>query len=432
MDPIFGVLGFVALFMLLAIGVPIAFSMCLVGIVGFGLLGGWEQSVAGLSILAYSNTAHFVLACIPLFILMGQFAFHSGITEDLYDVIHKWVGAFPGGLAIATVFASAGLGAVTGSSVAAVATLGTIALPELERHRYDPTLSVGTIAAAGTLGILIPPSIPMVLYGVLTEQSIGKLFIAGIFPGLLTALIFSGMIFVRAKHNPTIAPRGKSYPWKERFQSIWRVWGVLSLFVLVIGGIFLGWFTPTEGAGIGAFGALVQLVALKKMTKKVLAAALGQSIRLTAMIVTILVGASVFAQFIAITGLTISFADWAASLPVGRYVILIAILLVYLALGCVMDVIGMLVLTIPVIFPLMMKLNFDPIWFGIIVTVMIEVSLITPPVGTNVIIIKRVSGLPSRQVFSGVGWFFAMELVVVALLVAFPAIALWLPNMMFK
>ena len=432
MDPIFGVLGFVALFMLLAIGVPIAFSMCLVGIVGFGLLGGWEQSIAGLSILAYSNTAHFVLACIPLFILMGQFAFHSGITEDLYDVIHKWVGAFPGGLAIATVFASAGLGAVTGSSVAAVATLGTIALPELNRHHYDPTLSVGTIAAAGTLGILIPPSIPMVLYGVLTEQSIGKLFIAGICPGLLTALIFSGMIFVRAKRNPSIAPRGKSYPWKERFQSIWRVWGVLSLFFLVIGGIFLGWFTPTEGAGIGAVGALVQLVALKKMTKTVLATALGQSIRLTAMIVAILVGASVFAQFIAITGLTISFADWAASLPVSRYVILITILLIYLALGCVMDVIGMLVLTIPVIFPLMMRLNFDPIWFGIIVTVMIEVSLITPPVGTNVIIIKRVSGLPSRQVFSGVGWFFAMELVVVAILVSFPGISLWLPNLMFN
>jgi len=432
MDPVFGVLGFVVLFLLLAIGVPIAFAMCLVGIFGFGLLAGWEQSVAGLSILAYSNTAHFVLACIPLFILMGQFAFHSGITEDLYDVIHKWVGAFPGGLAIATVFASAGLGAVTGSSVAAVATLGTIALPELDRHKYDPTLAVGTIAAAGTLGILIPPSIPMVLYGVLAEQSIGKLFIAGIFPGLLTALIFSIMIFVRAKHKPSIAPRGKRYSWKERFQSIWRVWGVLSLFFLVIGGIFLGWFTPTEGAGIGAAGALILLIALKKMSKAVLATTVGQSIRLTAMIVAILIGASVFAQFIAISGLTISFANWASSLPVNRYVILVTVLFIYLCLGCVMDVIGMLVLTIPVIFPLMMKLNFDPIWFGVIVTVMIEVSLITPPVGTNVIIIKRVSGLPSRQVFSGVGWFFVMELVVIAFLVTFPIISLWLPNLMFN
>jgi C4-dicarboxylate transporter, DctM subunit len=432
MDPIFGALGFVALFLLLAIGVPIAFAMCLVGICGFGLLAGWEQSLAGLSILAYSNTAHFVLACIPLFILMGQFAFHSGITEDLYEVIHKWVGAFPGGLAIATVFASAGLGAVTGSSVAAVATLGTIALPELDRHQYDPTLSVGTIAAAGTLGILIPPSIPMVLYGVLTEQSIGKLFIAGIFPGVLTAFIFSAMIFVRAKHNPSIAPRGKRYSWNERFRSVWRIWGVFSLFFLVIGGIFLGWFTPTEGAGIGALGALILLIGLKKMTRSVLSITLGQSIRLTAMIVAILVGASVFAQFIAITGLTITFADWAASLPVNRYVILIAILFIYLCLGCVMDVIGMLVLTIPVIFPLMMKLNFDPIWFGVIVTVMIEVSLITPPVGTNVIIIKRVSGLPSRQVFRGVGWFFIMEIAVIALLVAFPSISLWLPNLMFN
>ena len=432
MDPMIGVFGFVVLFLLLFIGVPIAFSMCIVGLVGFGLLGGFEQSIEGFGIVAFSNTAHFVLACIPLFILMGQFAFHTGITEDLYDVIYKWLGAFPGGLAIASVFASAGFGAVTGSSVAAVATLGTIALPELNRHKYDPVFSCGTIAAAGTLGILIPPSIPMVLYGVLTEQSIGKLFIAGIIPGLLTAVLFSLMIYVRAKRKPSLAPRGESFSWKERFSSVWKVWGVLSLFLLVVGGIFMGWFTPTEGAGIGAFGSFVLLFALRKMSRRVLATTLDESIRLVGMIVLILIGASTYAQFIAITGLNTFFADWVSALPANKYIILTAILLIYLALGCVMDVIGMLVLTVPVIFPVIIKLGFDPIWFGVLVTVMIELSLITPPVGTNVIIIRKVSGLSMGQVFKGVGWFFVVECIIVAILVMFPAFSTWLPDLMMN
>ena len=432
MNPWFGVLGFAALLVLLALGVPIAFAMAGVGLLGFALLSSWSAGVAGFSIVAYSNTAHFVLACIPLFILMGQFAYRSGITKDLYDVMHKWVGNVPGGLGIATVFASAGLGAVTGSSVAAVATLGEIALPELKRHRYDPTFSVGTIAAAGTLGILIPPSIPMVLYGLLAEESIGRLFMGGLLPGLLTAMMFSSMIYFRAVRNPTMAPRGKRLPWKERFRALWRIWGVSLLFLLVIGGIFLGWFTPTEGAGIGAMGAFGILAAVRKLDRRVLGEAVSQSIRLTAMIVAILLGASMFTQFISITGLTASFADWAISLPANRYVILVAILVVYLVLGCLMDVIGMLVLTVPVFFPVITRLGFDGVWFGILVTVMIELSLITPPVGTNVIIIKRVSGLPSRQVFAGVAWFVAMEVGVVFLLVLFPALATWLPDKMLN
>jgi len=432
MEPWFGVLGFITLLVLLALGVPIAFAMAGVGLAGFVLLSNWNAGVAAFSIVAYSNTAHFVLACIPLFILMGQFAYRSGITKDLYDVMHKWIGSVPGGLGIATVFASAGLGAVTGSSVAAVATLGEIALPELKRHRYDPTFSVGTIAAAGTLGILIPPSIPMVLYGLLAEESIGRLFVGGIFPGLLTAVIFSGMIYFRAVRNPNMAPRGERSPWQERFRALWKVWGVILLFLLVIGGMFFGWFTPTEGAGIGAVGALAILAAVGKLNRRVLGEALSQAIRLTAMIVAILLGASMFTQFISITGLTVSFADWVISLPANRYVILAAILIVYLVLGCMMDVIGMLVLTVPVFFPVITKLGFDSVWFGILVTVMIELSLITPPVGTNVIIIKRVSGLPSRQVFAGVAWFVVMEILVVSLLVLFPTLATWLPDRMLN
>lgn len=430
MSPIMGMMGFAVLFVLLVMGVPIAFGIGVVGLVGFALLATLEQSVAGYGIIAFINAAHYILGCIPLFIMMGQFAFQSGITKDSYAVVHKWVGHFPGGLAIATVFAAAAIGAVTGSSVAAVSTLCIIALPELERYKYDSVLSCSAIASAGTLGILIPPSIPMVLYGVLTEQSIGKLFIGGIIPGIVLAIIFSSFIYVRARRNPSMAPPGPHFSWRERFKSLWRVWGVASLFTLVIGGIFLGWFTPTEGAGIGACGAFFLLILVGKMNKQILTTSLGESVRLTAMIVTILIAASVFAQFIAITGLSIFFTEWIFSLGLNRYLILLMITVVYLFLGCVMDVIGMLVLTVPLFFPLMVKLGFDPIWFGIFVTVMIQISLITPPVGTNVIIIKRLSGLSMGKIFIGVGWFFIMSIIFVIILIIFPSLATWLPNIM--
>jgi tripartite ATP-independent transporter DctM subunit len=364
--------------------------------------------------------------------MMGLFAFQSGITKDSYDMVHKWIGHFPGGLGIATIFAAAAIGAVTGSSAAAVSTLCIIALPELQRHKYDPVMSAGTIASAGTLGILIPPSIPMVLYGVLTEQSIGKLFIGGIVPGIVTAIIFSIMFYSRAKLNPMIAPPGPRFPWSERFRSLYKVWGVSSLFILVIGGMFLGWFTPTEGAGIGACGAFLLLALMKKMNKQILTTTLGETIQITAMMVMILIGSTLFSNFMAITGLSSSFTEWMVSLPVSRYVILTIIIITYLFLGCLMDVIGMLVLTVPLFFPVITKLGFDPIWFGVLVTVLIEVSLITPPVGTNVIIIRRLSGLPMGAIFKSVGWFFLMELIVILLLVVFPQLAIWLPNIMIS
>jgi tripartite ATP-independent transporter DctM subunit len=430
MDPTYGMLGFAVLFILLLLGVPIAFSICTVGLLGFALLTTLGQGISGLGVTAFVNTAHYVLACIPLFIMMGQFAFCAGVTSDSYDTIHKWVGHLPGGLWIATIFAAAAIGAVTGSSTAAVTTLCIIALPELKRYKYDERMSVGAIASAGTLGILIPPSIPMVLYGVLTEQSIGKLFIGGIIPGIVMAIIFSAMVYVRAKRNPSIAPPGPRYSWDERIKSLWKVWGILSLFVLVIGGIFLGWFTPTEGGGIGACGAFLLLVFLKKLNKQVLTTTLGETVQLTAMIVLILIGSNLFSNFMGVTGLSGSFTDWMLSLGINRYWILVIITLIYLFLGCLMDVIGMIVLTVPLFFPLVVKLGFDPIWFGIFLTVMIQISLITPPVGINVIIMKRLSGLPMGQIFGSVGWFFIMSLVFVVILIIFPGLATWLPNVM--
>lgn len=430
MDAFAGLAGFAALFVLVAMGVPIAFALAFVGFVGFGLLGGWAQSLDALAIVAYSNTSHFVLACIPLFILMGQFAYRSGMAEELFEVFQNWTGAVPGGLAIATVFTAAGLGAVTGSSVAAVATMGAISLPELRRHGYDPGFAAGTVTAAGTLGILIPPSIPMVLYGLLAEVSIGRLFIAGIIPGVITAVLFSLMIALRVRFSPRLAPSGKRVSWAVRIGSVWKVWGVGLVFLLVMGGIFSGWFTPTEGAGIGAVGALLVVAVSGRFDRRLLSASLGASLRLTAMIVAILLGAAIFTQFIAVTGLTTFLADRAASLPVDRHVVLLILVLIYLTLGCLMDVVGMIVLTVPVFIPVVTRLGFDPVWFGILVTVLIEVSLITPPVGTNVIIIQRVSGLPSSRVFRSVLWFLLVEFVIIAAIVRFPGLVTWLPDRM--
>jgi tripartite ATP-independent transporter DctM subunit len=432
MDPTYGMLGFAVLFILLLLGVPIAFGICIVGLAGFALLTTLGQSISGFGVTAFTSTGSYVLTCIPLFIMMGQFAFQSGVTRDSYDMIHKWVGHLPGGLTIATIFAAAAIGAVTGSSAAAVSTLCIIALPELNRYKYDPVMSCGAIASAGTLGIMIPPSIPMVLYGILTEQSIGKLFIGGIIPGILMAILFSAMVYVRAKRNPAIAPPGPRYSWRERVISLWKVWGVLTLFVLVIGGMFLGWFTPTEGAGIGACGAFLLLILLGKMNRQVLTSTLGETIELTAMMVMILIGSTLFSNFMAITGLSGAFTNWMLSLGVNRYWILLIITVIYLFLGCLMDVIGMIVLTVPLFYPLMVKLGFDPIWFGIFVTLMIQISLITPPVGTNVIIMRRLSGLPMGQIFGAVGWFFIMSLVMTAILIVFPSLATWLPNVMIS
>lgn len=431
MSPFLGILGFAVLFVLLFLGVPIAFGICLVGLAGFALLATLGQSVSGLGITAFISTGQqLVLTCIPLFIMMGQFAFQSGVTKDSYDMVHKWVGHLPGGLLIATIFAAAAIGAVTGSSVAAVSTLCIIALPELNRYDYNKALSCGAIASAGTIGIMIPPSIPMVLYGVITEQSIGKLFIGGIIPGIITAFLFSALVFVKAKLNPAVAPRGPRYPWGERFKSLSKVWGILSLFILVIGGMFAGWFTPTEGGGIGACGAFLLLALKRKMTWKILSNTLGESIELTAMIVMILIGSTLFANFMAITGLSSAFTEWMLSLGLGRYSILLIIAIIYLFLGCLMDVIGMIVLTVPLFYPLLVKLGFDPIWFGIFLTLMIQISLITPPVGTNVIIMTRLSGLPQGQIFGSVGWYFLLLLVFAVILTVFPSLATWLPGVM--
>ena len=434
MDTIIGLGGTAFMLALLASGVPIAFALGFTGLAGFAILWGTGAAISLTIITAYIKTASFLLACIPLFVLMGQIVFHCGIAKEIFSTLQIWLSRLPGGLAMAVTTASAGFASVCGSSSATAATMGSVALPEMKKYNYSPQLATGCLAAAGTLGILIPPSVPMVIYGIMTEQSIGKLFIAGIVPGVISAGLYMVMIYVRAKRNPTLAPPGPLFSWKEKVQSIHLVWPVIIIFLVVIGGIYFGIFTPTEAAAIGASVAFLIALGKKKLTKKTLMTSMGETTQLTGMILSIVIGSMVFAAFLITTGVTGVLANFVESLDVNRYVILGVMLFIYLVLGCIMTVIEILVVTIPLFFPIVLKLGFDPIWFGIVLTKMIEVSLITPPIGINCLVIKGVGGdyTSTTDVFKGIAWFFVMDIVTLIILIIFPQISLFLPNMMYQ
>ena len=434
MEPLVGLAGIAVMLFLLALGVPIAFAMGFTGFAGFAFLWGMGPAVTLTIITAYTKLNSFILVCIPLFMFMGQTLFYSGTAGDLFTALHRWLSRLPGGLAMAVTATSAGFAAVCGSSPAVVATMGSVALPEMRKHNYSPRLATGCIAAAGTLGILIPPSIPMVLYGILTEQSIGRLFIAGIVPGLISASLYMVMIYLRAKHNPALAPAGPSTSRKEKLSSIRKVWVIGTVFIIVIGGIYLGIFTPTEASAVGAFIVLLLGLVQRKLTKGSILSSMEQTAHTTGMILAIITAAMVFSTFLVTTGLTSALANFVISLNADRYVILLAILLIYLVLGTCLCVISIIVITIPLFFPIVMGLGFDPIWFGVLVTKMIEVALITPPIGFNCLILKSVSGdyATVGDIFAGIGWFFVMDIITIVILVAFPQISLFLPNLMFQ
>lgn len=429
-----GLIGIAIMLLLLGLGVPVSFSMGFTGVAGFAFLWGAGKAINLAGIVAYDSTDSYVLACIPLFILMGQTVFHCGIARDLFTALHKWLSRLAGGLAMATTASCACFASVCGSSPVTAATMGAMALPEMKRYGYSPGLATGCVSAAGTLGILIPPSIPMVVYGIMTEQSIGRLFIAGIIPGVLSALLYIVMIYIRAKLNPTLAPHGSSFTLKEKLSATGKTWGVALLFFTVIGGIYLGIFTPTEASAVGAFLALSLGFTQGQLTQKSFSASLEDTARITAMILAIIIGAMVFCTFIVTTGLPDAVASFVVSLEVNRYAILVVMLLIYLVLGCFMDVLGILVLTVPLFFPIVLKLNFDPIWFGIVLTKMVEVSLITPPIGVNCLVIKGVSGdyASLQDIFKGIGWFFIVDLITITIIILFPWISLFLPNLMYK
>lgn len=425
------VLALVLFLIILAIGVPIGIAMGLVGFLGILVLRG-DAAFATLFTIPYSSMASWSLSVIPMFLLMGYVGFHAGFTKDAYDTAYKWLGRFPGGLAIATLFGGAAFGACSGSSIAATAALGKIAIPEMERMKYDLKLACGTAALAGTLDALIPPSILLVLYGIAAEQSVGKLLIAGTVPGIFCMLTFSALILVRAIINPAIAPRGEKTSAREKMASLKYTAPLVLIFLVVVAGLYTGVFTPTEAGATGAMAILVIAVGMGRIGWEKLKESVMETVRVTCSIFVIVLGAYIFVQFLAMSRLPISFAEWVVTLPVHRMWILIGVLGVYLVLGCFLDALGLILLTVPFIFPAIKAMGFDPIWFGVIVVKMVEIGLLTPPVGIQTYVLKGVvPHIPLETIFKGIFPFFIVDLFVnIGLMIVFPGIVLFLPNQM--
>ncbi|MGQ9647690.1 MAG: TRAP transporter large permease [Thermodesulfobacteriota bacterium] len=433
MSPIaIGILGSALLVFLLFLGMPIAFVMMFVGFLGISYLASVNAALPVVAKTVYETASHYPYTIIPLFILMGGFAGSAGITRELYETFDKWFRRFPGGLGIATIAACAFFAALSGSSVAASAAMGTIAIPEMRRFNYAPRLAVGTVAAGGTLSFLIPPSLGFVVYGMLTEQSIGKLLISGIFPGILLSLAFIAIVILQVKMNPSLAPATPGeVGFKEKLLAFSGVWETLLVFFMVMGGIYLGFINPTEAGAIGATALFIIILLKKRLTLKNLSASLLEATRISVLVLFLVAGANVFSYFLALSTIPVAVSSWLAGLHVSRYVILAIILLIYLILGCFLDAISMMVLTMPVIFPVVKALGFDPIWFGVICVIMMEAGLITPPVGLNVYTLAGVvKDVPMETIFRGAVPFLISMIVVVILITIFPNICLFLPSMM--
>ena len=424
-----GGLAILAFLILAALGLPLAFCFALVGFVGLIFLRSPSSAMALLGESPYAAVASYMLACIPMFVLMGEFAFYSGISKDLFKAADKWAGQLPGGLGYATMLACTAFAACTGSSVASAATMGAVAFPEMERYHYNRGLSTGIIAAGGTLGILIPPSTIFIILGIITEESIGTLFIAGVMPGLMLAALFLFLIFIQVRLNPAMGPAGESSTWGERFKSLSGIWGMLFLFILVLGGLYFGIFAPSEAGVIGAFGAFI-LALIKRSPRKNLLRAVSETATTTAYILFIMVGAVIFNTFMAIAGLASTFQNLILSFNWPPYVVITVILLIYIPLGMFLDPLGCVLLSVPVFFPLVVSLGFDPIWFLVLVCVMVELGLITPPVAINVFVVQGVTKVPMQEVFRGILPFVIIFVIGVIFLVAFPQISLWLPGTM--
>jgi len=426
-----GYLGIAMLFVLLAFRMHIGIAMAFTGFIGISLIIDLNAGMNILGVVPWSEGSSYSLSVIPLFILMGQFAFVSGVSQDIYKAVYSWMGHLRGGLAMATIVACAGFAAVCGSSLATGATMAKVSIPEMQKYGYNTSLATGSVAAGGTLGILIPPSIGFIIYGILTEESIGKLFMAGIIPGILLSSLFLLTIFLQCLIQPDMGPKGESLTWREKFNSLYATWPMLALFVLVMGGIYLGFFTPTEAAGIGAFGALVITVIKGRMTFATLVESLLSTGTMTAMIFLIIIGANVFSSFLALTGIPFTLAGSVAALELPRMVVLVVILLLFVALGCVMDCFAIMILMVPILFPIIQAMQFNPIWFGVIMVIVLEVGLITPPVGLNVFVIKGVvPDVPMTTIFKGVWPFLFAATACILIIILFPQIALFLPTNM--
>ena len=428
-----GIIVGAVLFLMLALGVHIGISLGLCGILGIYLAIGPDAAWAQLATIPFSTTNSFELAVIPLFILMGSLATQAALTTDLYRAAYAWLGRLPGGLAIATTMASAAFGAACGSTLVNAAIFTRMAMPEMARFGYDKRLSAGCIAAAGTLASLIPPSILMVIYGIITEQSIAQLLMAGLIPGLLSAGMFVLVIVLIAKWRPELCPRPDiRIQWSERWESLKHIWGIGFLFVLVIGGIYFGWFIPTYAGAIGAFGAFLIVLGKGRLSRGGLVDTFKDAGTTTTVIFIIVIGGMLFARFLTYTGLITNISDWMLGLELGPYMYLAAFAVLYLILGMFLEPIAIMVMTLPVMFPILVGVGFDPIWLGVISVKLAEISLLTPPVGLNVYVVRSSSPIPLtlEEAFAGVTPFVVIDIITLLLLIAFPAISLYLPSLM--
>lgn len=424
-------LGFLAVFAMAFIRIPLALAMAIAGIAGLGLMRGWQPAFASTSQVIFETGFAYLLSVIPLFILMGNLVARAGMARELYTAANAFVGHRKGGLAMASIIASGGFGSICGSSIATAATMTRVAYPEMKRHGYKDTLATGAIASGGTLGILIPPSTVMVIYGIITETDIGKLFVAGILPGLVAIACLCLAVVYITWRDPAAGPPAERFNWAQRLAAVRGIWGVGLLFALVIGGIYGGVFTATEGAGVGAAGAFFFALFRGALTPRVLLDILVESTRTTAMLFTILIGAMVFTSFINFTSMPGDLRDFLLQFSPHPLMVVVVMMAIYVALGLVMEELSMVLLTIPVFFPVITGLGFDPVWFGILIVTIVEIGMISPPVGMNLFVMNSLLPLVKlKNIFKGVWPFVMADIVRLCILIAFPAISLWLPGFM--
>lgn len=428
-----GLMGLAGLFLLIFLRVPVGISLAVAGMLGYLSLSGIDPTLAMLGTIPFEVAYNYNFSIIALFVLMGNFAMASGMSRDLYAMTRSLVGHWPGGLASATVVGCAGFAAVSGSSLASAVTMGRVALPEMRRYNYHSRLATGCVAAGGTLGILIPPSTGFIIYALLTEESIGQLFLAGVLPGLLLTALFMLTIFLLTWYNPEIGPAGPRVPWNERFRTLYKSSALIGIVVVVLGGIYFGVFTPVEAAAIGSFLTFVLTVVRGRLTREVMKSCVLDTIKTFSMVYLILIGAFLFNPFLALTRIPAHLTGFIGGLDLAPVLILILIVFGYIVLGTFLEGFAIMVLTIPIVFPIILDMGYDPIWFGVLMVVVLEMGLISPPLGLNVFVVKGISdGVPMNEIFKGIIPFWIAMMICAALLIAFPVIALYLPETMIR
>jgi C4-dicarboxylate transporter DctM subunit len=426
-----GLIGVVLLLVFMVARMWIGVAMAAAGLIGYVYLAGIEKALLVMGQTPYSTLAMYEITAIPMFVFMGAIVSNTGVGADLYDTAYKWFGQLRGGLSIATIATCALFAAICGSSMAEALTIGRIALPEMKKHKYDDSLATACIASGGTLGILIPPSMGFLLYGILTEQSVGILFMAGILPGVLLSLLYVLSIVVWTRRNPNAGPPGPRTSFKEKIISLKKTWTTIALFLLVMGGIYMGIFTPTEAGAVGVFGAIVITLTSRQLNYRNLYSSMMETAMTTALIILLVIGAFIFMRFMALSRLPFTMADFIGTLNLPTYAIWAVIIIFYLFLGMFLDIMSCIVITVPIIYPVIIALGFDPVWFGVQIVLLVEVGLITPPIGMNVFVLSSVTDVPLGTIFRGVWPFVTATILCIIIVTIFPQIALYLPSKMF-